>query len=381
MEQTVGLYLHIPFCRSKCTYCDFYSLAGAEDRMDAYGAALCRQMETAPAGLPVDTVYVGGGTPSWFGPSRLCALLEAVRRRFRLDPSAEITVEANPDSVTEAGLRRLRSAGFNRISLGMQSARDDELRRIGRPHDAAAVVRAVTAARAAGFDNLSLDLIYGLPEQTMDRWQGNVEAALALAPEHLSCYGLQAESGTPLYLKERDTLPDDDTQADLYLRAVERLERAGYPQYEISNFARPGRESRHNLRYWTLRPYLGFGPGAHSDFGGRRFSLPRDLEGYLRDAERGVFRRETDEAIGPAERAAEYLMLRLRLRDGLEPKEYETALGLEFGPLEACFADWQRQGWAARERGRWHLTPAGFLLSNRLIGQALEVQAEGGSAP
>ncbi|MBR2668035.1 MAG: radical SAM family heme chaperone HemW [Oscillospiraceae bacterium] len=371
MEQTVGLYIHIPFCRSKCDYCDFYSLAGAGDQMDAYGRALLRQMDAMPTDLPADTVYVGGGTPSWYGPDRLCALLEGVFQRYRVTAEAEITVEANPDSVTAAGLRQLRRAGFNRLSLGMQSARDDELRSVGRPHDAAAVVRAVEAAREAGFDNLSLDLIYGLPGQDLARWRESVEAAAALAPEHLSCYGLQAEPGTPLY-ERRAALPDDDVQADLYLWAVRRLEQAGYRQYEISNFARPGRESRHNLRYWRGQPYLGFGPGAHSDFGGRRFSLPRDLEGYLRDAERGTFTLDEDEAVEAPERRREYLMLRLRLREGVERNEYETAFGMPFDPLEACFAAWRRQGLAAEENGRWHLTPEGFLLSNRLIGEILE---------
>ena len=371
MEQTVGLYIHIPFCRSKCDYCDFYSLAGAEDRMDAYGRALLRQMDAMPADLPADTVYVGGGTPSWYGPDRLCALLEGVFRRYRVTAEAEITVEANPDSVTAAGLRQLRRAGFNRLSLGMQSARDDELRSVGRPHDAAAVARAVEAAREAGFDNLSLDLIYGLPGQDLTRWRESVEAAAALAPEHLSCYGLQAEPGTPLYAR-RASLPDDDVQADLYLWAVRRLEQTGYRQYEISNFARPGRESRHNLRYWRGQPYLGVGPGAHSDFGGRRFSLPRDLEGYLRDAETGRFTRDEDRAVEAPERREEYLMLRLRLREGVERSEYETAWGVFFAPLEAHFAAWRRQGLAAEENGRWRLTPEGFLLSNRLIGEILE---------
>ena len=273
--RSLGLYIHIPFCKAKCIYCDFYSLPRAEGQMDAYVSALTAQLAAwreRTADCTVDTVYFGGGTPSYLGPDRLCRLLDAVFQSYRVAPGAEITLEANPDSAQDiSALRQLHDAGFDRLSLGMQSADDAELRRIGRVHTHAQTVRAVENARAAGFDNLSLDLIYGLPEQTMTRWQANLDAALALAPEHLSCYGLKVEEGTPLFARrERFTLPDDDTQADMYLSAVGLLARRGYEQYEISNFCRPGRASRHNSRYWTLAEYLGFGPGAHSDFGGER---------------------------------------------------------------------------------------------------------------
>ena len=284
--RSLGLYIHIPFCKAKCIYCDFYSLPRAEGQMDAYVSALTAQLATwreHTADCTVDTVYFGGGTPSYLGPDRLCRLLDAVFQSYRVAPGAEITLETNPDSAQDiSALRQLHNAGFDRLSLGMQSADDAELRRIGRVHTHAQTVRAVENARAAGFDNLSLDLIYGLPGQTMTRWQANLDAALALAPEHLSCYGLKVEEGTPLFARrERFTLPDDDAQADMYLSAVGLLARRGYEQYEISNFCRPGRASRHNSRYWTLAEYLGFGPGAHSDFGGERFALAHDLDAYL----------------------------------------------------------------------------------------------------
>ena len=242
----LGLYIHIPFCKAKCIYCDFYSLPRAEEQMDAYVAALRRdiaQKAGAAGSYTVDTVYFGGGTPSYLGAERLEAILETVFAHYHVSADAEITTEANPDSAREErSLRHLREAGFNRISLGMQSACDEELRRIGRVHTHEETISAVKAARAAGFDNVSLDLIYGLPEQTSARWEENLRAAIALAPEHLSCYGLKMEEGTPLYEKRSAMhLPDDDTQAEEYLAAVERLARAGYRQYEISNFARPGR--------------------------------------------------------------------------------------------------------------------------------------------
>ena len=280
----LALYLHIPFCKSKCLYCDFYSLSRGEETMDRYCAALSRHLAAwAPqaAGYTVDTVYFGGGTPSYLGHARLASLLETVFRHYRVDPGAEITLEANPDSVGGRGsAAALRAAGFNRVSLGLQSADDGELRAVGRVHTFAQAAQAMEDLRAGGFDNLSLDLIYGLPGQDLAGWGRTLEQTADLGPDHLSCYGLKVEEGTPLWrMRDSLDLPDDDLQADMYLDTVERLARRGYRQYEISNFARPGRESRHNLKYWQLAPYAGFGPGAHSDFGGERYACVRDLPG------------------------------------------------------------------------------------------------------
>ena len=377
---TLGLYLHIPFCRSKCDYCDFYSLPGGEDRMDGYLRALLRQLEEAApgaAGHSVDTVYVGGGTPTVFGGERLAALLAAVGRLYRLAPGAEITCEANPDSAGEELLRALRRAGFGRLSLGMQSADAGELAAVHRRHTPEQTDAAVAAARRVGFENLSLDLICGLPGQTEESWRRTVEHALSLRPEHLSCYGLKVEEGTPLARRvaEGEVLPDDDAQADRYLWTVERLARAGFRQYEISNFARPGYESRHNLRYWRLEPYLGFGPGAHSDFGGRRFAVPADLAGYL--AGEAV---PAGETVSPWERGNEYLMLGLRTAAGIAGEEYRRRFGGDFAPLEELLSRFAGHGWAERNGDRWRLTPAGFLVSNRLIGALLEAR-EGAEGP
>ena len=228
----LGLYIHIPFCRSKCDFCDFYSLAGRDNRMDDYQKALLAHLkETAPQAqdIVIDTVYFGGGTPSYYGGKRLCELLNTIKKQFNVDKNAEITLEANPDSVDVKLLRKLRRAGFNRLSMGMQSACPQELKEIHRPHTAGQVDEAVAAARKAKFKNISLDLIYGLPGQTMESWQQSVEHALELDPEHLSCYGLKVEEGTPLAkrVEEGLVLPDDDMQADLYLWTVERLKQAG----------------------------------------------------------------------------------------------------------------------------------------------------------
>ena len=377
----LGLYVHIPFCKQKCAYCDFYSLSGNERLMDDYTDALCAHLtETAPfaAGHTVDTVYFGGGTPSYLGEKRLVQILKTILKKYRVDRHAEITLEANPDSAgDQKALKALRKAGFNRISLGMQSACDQELREIGRIHTMDQVRAAVETARKAGFDNLSLDLIYGLPHQTQDRWAANLAAAVDLAPDHLSCYGLKVEEGTPLYTRREDAgLPGDDLQADMYLYTVDYLRRFGYFQYEISNFARTGRESRHNLKYWTLGEYAGFGPGAHSDFGDVRYAYEKDLAGYIRGVREGTPMLSENDRIPPMDRDTEWLMLGLRTVRGLDPKDFEQRFRRRFSMFLPFLTQCEQAGYAVYEEDRCHLTPKGFLVSNQIIGGMLDVLAE-----
>lgn len=379
----LGLYLHIPFCRSKCRYCDFYSLPRAEGEMDRYVRALTAQLiRQAPltAGYGVDTIYFGGGTPSYLGWRRLTSLLETALDHCRVRPDGEITLEANPDSLEDPGqVRELVSAGFNRVSLGVQSADDGELRAMGRVHTFAQARSAVRAARTGGIENLSLDLIYGLPDQTMDRWRRTVERVLELEPEHLSCYGLKLEEGTPLWRQREElTLPDGDRQADMVLWTVDRLAAAGYEQYEISNFARPGFASRHNQKYWDLSPYLGFGPGAHSDFGGVRYAWARSLADYCRAIEDGGEPPLSEKAaISLRERAGEYVMLGLRTARGLDRRAFEDRYGLSFAPVERVLERLIPAGHVLPlPEGRWRLTPQGFLVSNQIIGLALEALEE-----
>ena len=367
-QNTLGLYIHIPFCKHKCDYCDFYSLANSEEKMDAYTAALLRHLEeVAPRACAqkVDTVYFGGGTPSYLGEKRLTKLLKTVCKRYRVASDAEITLECNPDSAGDARmLKKLRRAGFNRLSLGVQAMDDAMLSAVGRIHTVQQVRDAVAAARQAGFANLSLDLIYGLPGQTMTQWQETLSAAAALAPEHLSCYGLKLEEGTPLWAKKDALiLPDDDAQADMYLYAVEYLEKAGYAQYEISNFARPGYESRHNLRYWRLQEYAGFGPGAHSDMGGVRFAYEKDLERYIA----GDLRLSEREEIDPMERDMETLMLSLRTVEGLDLQDYAKRFRQRVEPMEKLFAEYEKHSLAQPTQTGWRLTPRGFYVSNSII--------------
>lgn len=376
----LGLYIHIPFCVRKCDYCDFYSVPGREQRMDQYLKALqCHLEESAPQAQPylVDTIYFGGGTPSHFGAQRLVEVLRTIHKNFQVSRNCEITVECNPDSVDPEFLTHLKRAGVNRLSMGVQSARDGELKEIGRLHNYQQAVQAFQQARQAGFENLSLDLIYGLPDQTLESWKASVEAILQLAPEHLSCYGLKLEQGTPLYQRQdQEQMADDDTQADMYLWMVDRLAQAGYGQYEISNFARPDFESRHNLKYWLGEEYMGFGPSAHSYFGGRRYSFVRDLDIYVNGVLHNGKIIDESSLVNRRERGREYLMLRMRTVRGVEESEYRRTFYMNFDPLEDRFREYRDYGWAECTDGRWHFTPSGFLLSNPLIGDLLAIQEE-----
>ena len=377
-ENTLGLYIHIPFCKSKCLYCDFYSLPRSEEQMDRYTAALMQHLqELAPhaAGSRVDTVYFGGGTPSYLGVKRLTALLWCIKKHYHVAKDAEITLEANPESLCEARMvRALRRAGFNRISLGVQSANNQELYAVGRIHTFEQVELAVDAVRKGRIKNLSLDLIYGLPGQTMESWQKTVETVVALAPEHLSCYGLKIEEGTPLYtMQDGLDLADDDQQADMYLWAADYLAKKGYEHYEISNFAKNGHFSRHNMKYWMLEEYMGFGPGAHSDVGGVRYSYVRDLASYCACVESGTGDLvDEQERIPPRDRDTEYIMLGLRTAHGIDKATFENRFRLPFAPIEAALEKFRASGHAVQENGRWRLTAEGFLLSNTIILAALD---------
>ena len=379
-KTSLGIYIHVPFCRSKCQYCDFYSLSTKEDKLlDGYLDATCRHIREAGGlapGYKVDTVYFGGGTPSFFGADGIATIMTCIRRNFDVDNNAEISIECNPDSVSDKFLHRIRAEGFNRVSLGIQCDDDEILRKLGRPHSYEQAAAAFHRIRKAGFRNISIDMMYGLPGQTLRAWQDTLEHVLILNPEHVSCYGLKVEEGTPLYdYKEYAQLPDDDVQADMYLAAVEILKGHGFRQYEISNFARKGLYSRHNMKYWTGGEYLGFGPSASSDFAGKRFTLCRDLQGYIQGIRKGGQVMDDIQEIPMRERAGEYLMLRMRTINGITAEEYERMFLLPFAPLEDILEKNRRLGYSARtEDGRWHLTPKGFLISNSIISDLLLAQ-------
>ena len=376
----LGLYVHVPFCRSKCEYCDFYSLACKDDKlMDGYLDAVCAHIKEAGALAPaykVDTIYFGGGTPSFFGADGISTILATIRRNFDVDSNAEITVECNPDSVTDRLLHRIYAEGVNRISLGIQTDDDEILKKLGRPHTYAQAVSAFQRIRKAGFKNVSVDLMYGLPGQTLRNWQETMDNVLRLLPEHISCYGLKVEPGTPLYsYKEIANLPVDDLQADMYLSAVEMLRSRGYRHYEISNFARKGLYSRHNMKYWTGGEYLGFGPSASSDFAGKRFVLSRDLQSYISGIRDGGEVMEDVQEIPLRERAGEYLMLRLRTYQGIAADEYEQKFLLPFDPIRKILAKYRELGYVGvNDDGRWNLTAKGYLISNTILSELLIAQ-------
>lgn len=380
MDRNIGIYIHIPFCASRCAYCDFCTVSGQDNLMPKYQSALIRNIrEYAPQmeSNLVDTVYFGGGTPSYFGSKRLVKIFNTLKRRCNVLLSAEVTVEMNPGDWSYRDFLRLKREGFNRLSIGVQSAKDDILKILGRRHSFRQVEDTVSKARRAGFENISLDLIYGLPYQTKEDWAETLTRAAALKPEHFSCYGLKIEEGTPLYeQKDSPFIPDDDAQADMYLYTVEFMERFGYRQYEISNFAQKGFESRHNMKYWRLDPYVGFGASAHSYVENLRYSYMDHVEAYISGV---LSHRELisqKEEISKFGRASEYLMLGMRTVRGVSEQEYWSIYQSSFDPIAELLKSYEQKGWAKQIGSRWSFTSSGFLLSNRLIGEILDAQAQ-----
>lgn len=377
-EKNLGVYIHIPFCVGKCAYCDFYSLAGCDRLMPEYQEALLHHIKEASPqleGYITDTVYFGGGTPSYYGANRLIAVFNALKKYGNVLMDAEVTAEVNPDSINLQDMQRMKKAGFNRISIGVQSANDGILKSLGRRHDFAKASETVENARKAGFDNVSIDLIYGLPSQTREDWADTLSRAAALKPDHFSCYGLKIEKGTPLYLyKDSPFIPDDDAQADMYLYTVEALARFGYVQYEISNFAIRGKESKHNLKYWTRGEYMGFGAAAHSYVGGQRYNYISSVSDYIEKIMKNDTVIENREIITELEEAGEYLMLGLRTSAGISEDEYYKIFHCSFDFIRDKLESFVKCGWAVKNGERWSLTPQGFLLSNTLIGEVLEAQ-------
>ena len=368
-----GLYFHIPFCRSKCPYCDFYSRLPDDAMLDAYTDALCDEMSTGArtaafcenADLSFDTVYFGGGTPSVLGGERLLRILNEARQSYRIAENAEITVECNPSGVDEEFFRQLAHGGVNRISLGLQSAVDAERRQLGRFADKKQVEKALTNAQNSGITNLSLDVMLGIPDQTIASLDETLSFCLSMGVPHISAYMLALEENTVFYRRrDRLNLPDEDAVCELYLHMSETLTKNGIRQYEISNFAKPGFTSRHNLKYWNCEEYLGLGPSAHSFLGGKRFFFPRDTDGFIK-GDCAVF----DAFGGDAE---EYLMLRLRLTDGVRFDDYCERFA---SPLPDAFLKKARafagQGLMTLTDEHIALTRNGFLVSNYILSELL----------
>lgn len=371
----LGIYIHIPFCKSKCAYCDFYSRLGTKKQMGEYTRALAAHLAEGnlrETDYEVDTIYFGGGTPTVLPVSDLSRIVNAIYRNFKVPEECEMTIEANPESVTGALLKKLKKLGFNRISFGAQSSCPEELLELSRIHTFDQVEEAVQLARAAEFSNISIDLMYGLPGQTMETFRASLEDVLALAPEHISCYALKLEEDTPMAKNAAAyRFPDEDTVADMYLFAVELLAKHGYEQYEISNFAKPGFASKHNKKYWDMSEYWGFGPSAHSFMNKMRFHYIADTEAYINGIQTGGEIITKCESAQPGERAGEYIMLALRTTDGISAKVLERKYLTYFDEIEKVMLKYHKMGLAEFDGANWRLTPRGFLVSNTIITDAL----------
>ena len=383
--QPLSLYAHIPFCTAKCGYCDFNSYEGLDHLVPEYTPALVRELELwSPAAreFRVDTVFFGGGTPSLTSLDDMAAIVASMRERYEIADDVEWTLEANPSELTREHLEGLRALGVNRLSMGVQSLHDDELALLDRQHSAERAIEALTSARAAGFDNVNLDLIFGLIEQPIERWQQTLERALALGPEHLSCYALTLEPGTLLYYRvQKGQLPepDPDVVADQYEWTRERMAQAGYEQYEISNWALPGRACRHNLVYWRAEPYLGVGAGAHSFFAGQRLANVDSPQRYVELVNASHEQRAATghgtlqqiaggESPGEATLRSDALILGLRLLEGIAPEAFAERFGMTLeaaiGPAIERHLGLGLLEWGA---GRLRLTARGLLLANEVF--------------
>ncbi|CAA9249620.1 MAG: Hypothetical radical SAM family enzyme in heat shock gene cluster, similarity with CPO of BS HemN-type [uncultured Chloroflexi bacterium] len=372
-------YLHVPFCRTKCLYCDFNTYAGKDRLISEYVAALAGEIRARGAetgALPLRTVYFGGGTPSLLAVPQVRKLLDTLRDSCGVEPAAEVTLEANPGTFGPAYLEGLRALGVNRLSLGVQSLDDETLRRLARTHSAAAGLTAVRHARAAEIWSVNLDLIYGLPWQTIDTWRDHLTMALNTEPDHISLYALMVEEGTPLSTlvsRGQWEVPDQDAVADMYEAALPLLERAGFVHYEVSNWARPGHESRHNLVYWHNEAYLGCGAGAHSYVQGVRSWNVRPIEGYVRRVQSGAGVRAGDESLPVGEQVGETAALALRLRqEGLAFERFRSRFGID-PPARwtAQLAELSDMGLLEVDTDRARLTDKALLVNNEIASRFL----------
>ncbi|MBX5456870.1 MAG: radical SAM family heme chaperone HemW [Thermogemmatispora sp.] len=377
--ESVSLYLHVPFCHTRCYYCDFNTYAGLLSLREPYVRALLTEIELAgemartAAGAPrrARTIYFGGGTPSLLSAEQIRRLLAGCRAAFAVDPEAEISLEANPGTLSSAHLQALRAAGVNRLSLGAQSFDPHLLKLLGRTHSPEEVAQAVRAARSAGFDSLNLDLMFGLPEQTMAQWRETLLRALELAPDHLSLYSLIVEEGTPFFtwVQEGRLVPaDEDLCAEMYEYADALLQEAGYANYEISNWARPGHECRHNLTYWLNLPYLGLGAGAHSCFAGRRFSNVREPRQYVRLLASRQCPEAESETLSFEMQMAETAILALRTARGLHLPSFRERFGLDFWQFAGQRLQHVSEAGLLEYDGTWlRLSKRGRLLGNEVF--------------
>ena len=370
----IGIYIHVPFCQSKCLYCDFCSFPQiSREKIDLYVDRLVSDILNFknPEGvnyLPADTVYFGGGTPTLLEPYHFEAILTAIRQRFGISDNAEITTECNPKTADYEKLSKLRELGINRLSIGAQSSNGNELEALGRIHSFEDCKSIVESARRAGFENISLDLMYGIPNQTRDSFNKSLDDVMSLNPNHISSYALKIEEGTPFFRqKDKLTLPDEDEVCLMYEDMCRILSESGYNKYEISNFAKSGYESKHNLKYWTYEDYIGFGIAAHSFIGGERIENSRDFDGYINHRNVEASR----EKISFDEQKNEYLMLRMRLSDGVDIEDFEKRFDCDFfSEFGVGFKKFSPE-FVRLTKKSCRFTEKGFFVSNYILSEVL----------
>lgn len=373
MKKSLGIYIHIPFCIKKCGYCDFCSYPGKDtEYMRAYTQELCKRIKQTEAdGYTVDTVYFGGGTPSLLPLEQTENVLNAITSAFNVSPNAEITLECNPITAQLDYFRSIRNMGMNRLSIGLQSAHDSELKLLGRAHSCADFVHCYSDAQRAGFDNISADIMYGIPDQTLDSLADTLKFLCTLSPQHISAYGLTVEEGTDFHRhRNKLALADDDMQAQMYYLCSEKLEKCGYHKYEISNFSRTGFESKHNLRYWKGLEYIGFGVAAHSYFRNERFGNSRDINAFLE----GKDITEERQALNDSDKKREYIMLRLRLAEGISAADYKNCFGKELWQDIPSLKAYIEQGFMMSNGEHISFTDKGFLVSNTILSDIIDFE-------
>ncbi|MEG1441180.1 MAG: radical SAM family heme chaperone HemW [Oscillospiraceae bacterium] len=330
--ENLGVYVHIPFCRSNCKYCDFNSYAGVFGKQNDYTRSLVTEIERTGFMRKVDTIYIGGGTPTAIENMNIIKILKALDEKYVVTRGAEITIECNPATIDEEGFRSLRNHGINRVSIGLQSTDDALLKKLGRIHSLDDFECCYNSARNAGFENISFDLMFGLPDQTFEMWRETLEKAITFGAEHISCYSLKIEEGTPFYDMDLN-LPDDDENRDMYDLCVDMLEKAGYERYEISNFAKKGYESKHNLKYWKCDDFVGFGAGAFSGRCGYRYSNISDLDEYMDSINARGHATEYAEKLSKLDQMSEFMFLGLRKSEGVSFSEFEKRFGVNIDEI------------------------------------------------
>ncbi len=372
MKKSLGIYVHVPFCLKKCLYCDFCSLRADDGLKRRYTEELCRRAEAySPMckDYTVDTVYFGGGTPTLLPIDLFRTVIDTLFSGFDVSENAEMTAECNPATADYSYLCELRKMGINRLSIGLQSIHENELKLLGRAHGYNDFLKVYSDARRAGFDNISVDLMYGIPEQSVESFRVSLAELTRLRPEHISAYGLKIEEATPFYkIRDKLVLPDEDEELEMYLSLSEMLERSGYGKYEISNFSLKGRESKHNLRYWRGEEYLGIGVAAHSCFQGVRSGNSRDIDAFIR----GEDITEECYALGERDKINELVMLSLRLSDGLPLDKYKAVTGesiLDRYPNIGRYIDY---GYMKLEGECLSFTDRGFFVSNSILAELIE---------